>query len=78
MYSFNVEGDRFYIDTDCKSEQSLTITSGIDGVWEQNNHFAGSLDKICEDIHIYKGIPYQNNYIDFYKDRDGNELRSLI
>jgi energy-coupling factor transporter ATP-binding protein EcfA2 len=78
LYSFNVEDDRFFTDTDCKSEESLTITSGIDGAWAQNNHFTGSLDKICEDVHIRKGVPYQNNYIDFYKDKDDNDLITLI
>jgi hypothetical protein len=78
LYSFNNGNVRKYIVVEGRSEQSLTITNGMVGPWEKNMHYKGTLEVICQKVHSFNGETYLNNYIDFYQDKDGNQLMTLI
>ena len=78
LYSFNNGGVRQFAHANAKSELSLTITSGTEGDCNKNEYFKGNLENICKEIHTIKSGTYSNNYIDFYKDKDENDLITLV
>ena len=47
-------------------------------VINKNEHFKGSLEKICQDIHSHKRKDYADNYLELYKDKNNNVLNSII
>lgn len=78
LYTYEINGIRHIYQPETKSARSCTITDGMEGDYTPNSHYKGTLEKICQDIHTYKRREYANNYIDFYKDKDGTPLSSLI
>lgn len=63
---------------EAKSTRSCTITDGVEGGYNKNEHFKGSLEKICQDIHNHKRKEYADNYLELYKDKNNNVLNSII
>lgn len=78
LYSYLSGAVRIFCQSKAKSTRSCTITDGVEGTYVNNQHYKGDLEKICQDVHTHKGKVYANNYMDFYKDKDGNDLISLI
>ena len=78
LYSYQSGAARTFCQVKAKSTRSCTITNGVEGVYVNNQHYKGDLEKICQDVHNYKGKAYANNYIDFYKDKDGHNIISLL
>ena len=78
LYSYLSGAVRIFCQAKAKSIRSCTITDGVEGTYVNNQHYKGDLEKICQDVHTRKGKVYANNYMDFYKDKDGNDLISLI
>lgn len=78
LYSYLSGAVRIFCQAKAKSTRSCTITDGVEGTYVNNQHYKGDLEKICQDVHTHKGKVYANNYMDFYKDKDGNDLISLI
>lgn len=78
LYSYLSGAVRIFCQAKAKSIRSCTITYGVEGTYVNNQHYKGDLEKICQDVHTRKGKVYANNYMDFYKDKDGNDLISLI
>ena len=78
LYSYLSGTVRIFCQAKAKSIRSCTITDGVEGTYVNNQHYKGDLEKICQDVHTRKGKVYANNYMDFYKDKDGNDLISLI
>ena len=78
LYSYLSGTVRIFCQAKAKSTRSCTITDGVEGTYVNNQYYKGDLEKICQDVHTHKGKVYANNYMDFYKDKDGNDLISLI
>ena len=78
LYSYQNGITRAFCQTKAKSLNSCTITDGIEGDYVKNEHYKGSLEKICIDVHNRKGRAYANDYLDLYQDKDGNWLNTLI
>lgn len=78
LYTYEIDGVKHIYQPKAKSTRSCTITDGLEGDYNPNSHYKGSLEKICQEIHAFKKREYANNYIDFYKDKDGTLLSSLI
>lgn len=78
LYKYIVAGTTKVWQPEAKSTRSCTITDGVEGGYNMNEHFKGSLEKICQDIHNHKGKEYTDNYLELYKDKNGNILSNII
>lgn len=78
LYRYIITGTTKVWQPEAKSTRSCTITDGIEGEYNKNEHFKGSLEKICQDIHSHKRKEYANNYLEMYQDRSGNQLSNII
>ena len=78
LYSYQNGITRAFYQSKAKSLKSCTITDGVVGDYVKNEHYKGSLEKICIDVHNRKGRVYANDYLDLYQDKDGNWLNTLI
>ena len=78
LYSYQNGITRAFCQTKAKSLNSCTITDGVEGDYVKNEHYKGSLEQICIDVHNRKGRAYANDYLDLYQDKDGNWLNTLI
>ena len=78
LYTYLIAGTTKVLQPEAKSIRSLTITDGIEGEYVDNMHFKGRLENICQDVHVRKDKMYANNYLELYKDKDGNQLLNLI
>lgn len=78
LYSYQNGTTRAFCQLKAKSLNSCTITDGIEGDYVKNEHYKGSLEKICIDVHNRKGRVYANDYLDLYQDKNGNWLNTLI
>ena len=78
LYKYIVAGTTKVWLPEAKSTRSCTITDGVEGEYNKNEHFKGSLEKICQDIHNHKRKEYADNYLELYKDKNGNILSNII
>lgn len=78
LYKYIVAGTTKVWQPEAKSTRSCTITDGVEGGYNKNEHFKGSLEKICQDIHNHKRKEYADNYLELYKDKNGNKLSNII
>ena len=78
LYVYEQDGVKHIYQPEAKSKRSCTITDGAEEDYRPNAYYKGTLEKICQDIHARKEKVYTNNYIEFYTDKDGNPLSSLI
>ena len=78
LYKYIVAGTTKVWLPEAKSTRSCTITDGVEGEYNKNEHFKGSLEKICQDIHNHKRKEYADNYLELYKDKNNNLLNSII
>lgn len=78
LYKYIVAGTTKVWLPEAKSTRSCTITDGVEDEYNKNEHFKGNLEKICKDIHIYKSKDYADNYLELYKDKNGNILSNII
>ncbi len=78
LYKYIVAGTTKVWQPEAKSTRSCTITDGVEGGYNKNEHFKGSLEKICQDIHNHKRKEYADNYLELYKDKNNNVLNSII
>lgn len=78
LYKYIVAGTTKVWQPEAKSTRSCTITDGVEGGYNKNEHFKGSLEKICQDIHNHKRKEYADNYLELYKDKNNNLLNSII
>lgn len=78
LYKYIVAGTTKVWLPEAKSTRSCTITDGVEGEYNKNEHFKGSFEKICQDIHDYKRKEYADNYLELYKDKNGNILSNII
>lgn len=78
LYKYIVAGTIGVTKLEAKSTRSCTITDGVEGKYNKNEHFKGNLEKICQDIHNYKRKEYVDNYLELYKDKNNNVLNSII
>jgi len=78
LYRYIITGATKVWQPEAKSTRSCTITDGIEGEYNKNEHFKGSLEKICQDIHNHKRKEYVGNYLEMYQDRSGNQLSNII
>ena len=78
LYKYIVAGTTKVWLPEAKSTRSCTITDGVEGEYNKNEYFKGSLEKICQDIHNHKRKEYADNYLELYKDKNGNILSNII
>lgn len=78
LYSYQNGITRAFCQPKAKSLNSCTITDGVEGDYVKNEHYKGTMEKICIDVHNRKGRVYANDYLDLYQDKDGNWLNTLI
>lgn len=77
LYKY-IAGTKKLWQPEAKSIRSCTIIDGVEGEYNKNEHFKGSLEKICQDIHNHKRKEYADNYLELYKDKNGNILSNII
>ena len=80
LYSYiGADGNRKFSVANGDSIESVTIK---DGVKEEPKPFTYykklSLEEICKNLHEYLHKTYTGNYQDFYKDKDGNSINTLL
>jgi len=78
LYKYIAAGTTKVWQPEAKSTRSCTITDGVEGEYNKNEHFKGNLEKICQDIHSHKRKEYADNYLEMYQDRNGNQLSNII
>lgn len=78
LYAYRIAGTTKVLQPEAQSIRSLTITDGIEGEYVKNEHYKGSLENICQDVYVRKNKMYANNYLELYKDKNGNQLLNLI
>ena len=78
LYKYIVEGTTKVWHPEAKSTRSCTITDGVEGEYNKNERYKGNLEKICQDIHSHKRKDYADNYLELYKDKNGNILSNII
>lgn len=78
LYKYIVAGTTKVWQPEAKSTRSCTITDGVEGEYNKNEHFKGNLEKICQDIHSHKRKEYADNCLEMYQDRSGNQLSNII
>lgn len=78
LYKYIVAGTTKVWLPEAKSTRSCTITDGVEGEYNKNEHFKGSFEQICQDIHDHKRKEYADNYLELYKDKNGNILSNII
>ena len=52
LYKYIAAGTTKVWQPEAKSTRSCTITDGVEGEYNKNEHFKGNLEKICQDIHL--------------------------
>lgn len=78
MYTYQMDAiDKIY-QPYSKSICSCTITNGIEGDYKKNEHYKGTLEDICKQVHRFKHEEYNNNYMEFYKDFQNIQLTNLL
>lgn len=80
LYSYSgADGNRKFSVANGDSIESVTIK---DGVKEEPKPFTYykklSLEEICKKLHEHLHKTYTGNYQDFYKDKDGNSINTLL
>lgn len=80
LYSFlSSDGFRKLSITKGDSIESITIKNEIREVPQQFTYYKGkTLEEICQQLHNKIGKKYAGNYVDFYKDKDGYDLKSFL
>lgn len=78
MYTYQMEGNEKIHQPNAKSLRSCTITNGIEGNYKKNEHYKGTLEDICKQVHSYKQKMYNNNYLELYKDFQNVKLTNLL
>ena len=78
MYTYQMEGNEKIYQPNAKSLRSCTITNGIEGDYKKNEHFKGTLEDICKQVHNFKHEMYNNNYLELYKDFQNVKLTNLL
>lgn len=80
LYSFLAsDGFRKLSITKGDSIESITIKNEIREVPQQFTYYKGkTLEEICQQLHNKIGKKYAGNYVDFYKDKDGYDLKSFL
>lgn len=80
LYSFlGSDGFRKLSITKGDSIESITIKNEIREVPQQFTYYKGkTLEEICQQLHNKIGKKYAGNYVDFYKDKDGYDLKSFL
>lgn len=80
LYSFLApDGFRKLSITKGDSIESITIKNEIREAPQQFTYYKGkTLEEICQQIHSKIGKRYAGNYVDFYKDKDGHDLKSFL
>ena len=77
LYKY-IAGTKKLWQPEAKSIRSCTIIDGVEGEYNKNERFKGNLEKICQDIHSHKRKEYADNYLELYKDKNGNILSNII
>ena len=80
LYSFlTPDGFRKLSITKGDSIESITIKNEIREAPQQFTYYKGkTLEEICQQLHGKIGKKYTGNYVDFYKDKDGHDLKSFL
>lgn len=78
MYTYQMEGNEKIHQPNAKSLRSCTITNGIEGDYKKNEHYKGTLEDICKQVHNFKHEIYNNNYLELYKDFQNVKLTNLL
>lgn len=78
MYTYQMEGNEKIHQPNAKSLRSCTITNGIEGDYKKNEHYKGTLEDICKQVHNFKHEMYNNNYLELYKDFQNVKLTNLL
>ena len=78
MYTYEMNADKKIYQPNAKSLRSCTITNGIEGKFNKNGYYKGTLEDICKGVHSFKGQMYNDNYLELYKDSQDTELINII
>lgn len=78
MYTYQMDAINKIYQPNSRSLCSCTITNGIEGDYKKNEHFKGTLEDICKQVHSYKQKMYNNNYLELYKDFQNVKLTNLL
>lgn len=78
LYSYTIGTHKMVYQHNARSTRSCTITDGREAPYNRNEHYRGNLESICQNIYIRKRKEYTNNYLDLYRDKNGNPLSSII
>lgn len=80
LYSY-LDQDRIRKLSTAKGEtiESVTIENGVrDNPKPFNRYHNITIEEICKKLHEFLNKDYMNNYIDFYKDKDGNSFNTFL
>lgn len=80
LYSFlDSDGVRKLSKTKGDSIESITIRNKNREAPQQFTYYKGkTLEEICQQLHNKIGKEYKGDYINFYKDKDGHDFKSLL
>ncbi len=81
LYSYKdtSTGNRVLSQTSADTLYSITIDNGVRGVQQDFKFYENcTLKEICIKLHNFLRKVYPGNYMDFYKDKNGNSFTSLI
>lgn len=78
MYTYQMNANKKVYQPDAKSLRSCTITNGIEGDFKKNEHYKGTLEDICKQVHDFKRKMYDNNYLELYKDSQNAKLIDIL
>lgn len=78
MYTYQIDANEKVYQPDAKSLHSCTITNGTEGDFKKNEHYKGTLEDICKQVHDFKRRMYDNNYLELYKDPQNAKLIYIL
>lgn len=80
LYSYmNQDGTRKLSTAKGDTTESVTIENGVREAPKPFNYFQNdTIEEICKKLHEFLNKDYLDNYIDFYKDKDGNSFNTFL
>ena len=78
MYTYEMNANKKVYQPNARSLRSCTIADGTEGEFKKNEHYKGTLEDICKEVHSFKGQMYNSNYLELYEDSQDTKLINII
>ena len=78
MYTYEMNANKNIYQPNARSLRSCTITNGIEGEFNKNERYKGTLEDICKKVHSFKRQMYNNNYLELYKNSQDTKLINIL